>query len=130
MEVLLGIVIILVMVLFFSVIGAGVMSFFGFTYDSMWSFIVFFFSAAVLQTPLDLLNKGFGRIFIEQGFLPKRFVQVSYFIIDMTLTYATMKILDHFMTGITAPDISLIVFGLVIAIFGGDNFKDESDELQ
>jgi len=97
----------------FTFVGIGFLSFLGFEYESVYSVMIFFLIYFCITGPIDFACTTFLDVFRYANRLPYWLYKLSDFVLDFTLTFLTMNILDEIMTSISIPLRTEVLFALL-----------------
>ena len=99
-----------------AVFSGVVMTWFGFTYRSIGSIILFFVIATLLSLPISLFAKALPRVLLFRFGYP-RFLAVLLFVgLDTIATFAGLWIVDRFMDSVAATDTAILVVSMLLAL--------------
>lgn len=114
--------IILAIIAVIAVFGGAVMRFFGFTYDSIGSILLFFVILTVAGFPLEVLAGALPKALLSLGRISPRACKVMAFAFDTCATAVTMLFVDALMDSVSASGAAIAVCSLLLAVPWG---KDE-----
>ncbi|WP_243155234.1 regulatory YrvL family protein [Romboutsia sp. CE17] len=97
----------------FTFIGIGFLSFLGFEYSSVGSVILFFAIYFLIGSPIDFLCTSLLDVFRYVNRLPYTIYKIIESLLDITLTFITMAIIDVFMNSISIPIHTEILFAIL-----------------
>ena len=122
----------LVMTVLLLLVLAGVilaivvlMRFFGFTYESLESLLLFFMVVMILGFPLELVSKALPKVLLSQRKLNLKQARVLFVIMDSLSTITVMRIVDEQMSGVYASDTSVLVVAVVMALLLMHDLKQD-----
>lgn len=101
------------------------MRFFGFTYESLGSLLLFFTAVMVLGFPLELVSKALPKALLGQGKLSFNQARGMFVLLDSLSTIIVMRIADEQMSGIYASDASVLVAALAMALLLMNDLNQE-----
>ena len=88
-----------------ALIGGAVMGFFGFSYTSVGSVILFFMIAAMISYPLNLLASALPKALLALDKIDRRSAVMLYLLLDTAATFIGLHIVDYVMQSISATTI-------------------------
>ena len=100
-----------------AVFGGVVMTWFGFTYRSIGSILLFFLMATVLSLPISLFAKALPRVLLFRFGYPRGAAVALFVALDTLATFVGLRIVDHFMESVTATDTAILVVSLLLALW-------------
>ena len=122
----------LVMTVLLLLVLAGVilaivvlMRFFGFTYESLESLLLFFMAVMISGFPLELVSKALPKVLLSQRKLNLKQARVLFVIMDSLSTITVMRIVDEQMSGVYASDTSVLVVAVVMALLLMHDLKQD-----
>lgn len=122
----------LVMTVLLLLVLAGVilaivvlMRFFGFTYESLESLLLFFMAVMILGFLLELVSKALPKVLLSQRKLNLKQARVLFVIMDSLSTITVMRIVDEQMSGVYASDTSVLVVAVVMALLLMHDLKQD-----
>ena len=110
-----------------TLISGTVMKLFGFQYESIGSIILFFIIATIMSFPLNLIAGALPKALYELKRISKLYAFILYLILDTIATSFGLKIVDYFMSSVSATTISIIVISFLLALPGRDEFKSKQE---
>ena len=111
-----------------ALIGGAVMGFFGFSYTSVGSVILFFMIAAMISYPLNLLASALPKALLALDKIDRRSAVMLYLLLDTAATFIGLHIVDYVMQSISATTISIMMISFVLALLGMSEVKDFYDK--
>ena len=105
--------------------GTIIMKLFGFQYESIGSIILFFIIATTISFPLNLIAGALPKALYELERISKRYALILYLTLDTIATSFGLKIVDFYMSSVSATTISIVVISFLLALPGKDDFKDK-----
>ena len=128
---MIGIAIILVILVPIALVGGTIMQWFGFTYVSGGSIILFFIIVAVVGFPVELFAKGLPRALLSLDKISVMVARILYVVLDTIGTGISMAVVDYYMDSVSATDLSIFVISLVMALASvtdiGEKKKNHKD---
>lgn len=122
----------LVMTVLLLLVLAGVilaivvlMRFFGFTYESLESLLLFFMAVMILGFPLELVSKALPKVLLSRRKLNLKQARILFVIMDSLSTITVMRIVDEQMSGVYASDTSVLVVAVVMALLLMHDLKQD-----
>ena len=100
-------------------------AFFGFTYESLESLLLFFMAVMILGFPLELVSKALPKVLLSQRKLNLKQARVLFVIMDSLSTITVMRIVDEQMSGVYASDTSVLVVAVVMALLLMHDLKQD-----
>ena len=100
-----------------AVFSGVVMTWFGFTYRSIGSIILFFVIATLLSLPISLFAKALPRVLLFHFGYPRSLAVLLFVGLDTIATFVGLRIVDHFMESVTATDTAILVVSLLLALW-------------
>ena len=107
-----------------ALVSGTVMKLFGFQYESISSIILFFIIATIMSFPLNLIAGALPKALYELERISKLDALILYLTFDTIATSFGLKIVDYFMSSVSATTISIVVISFLLALPGRDDFKD------
>ena len=101
-----------------AVFGGVVMTWFGFTYRSVGSIILFFVLATALSLPISLFAKALPRVLLFRFGFPRSLAVVLFVGLDTFATFVGLRIVDRFMDSVVATDTTIFAVSLLLALWG------------
>ena len=112
-----------------AVFGGVVMTWFGFTYRSIGSIILFFVLATALSLPISLFAKALPRVLLFRFGYPRGAAVALFVVLDTLATFAGLRIVDRFMASVAATDTAILVVSLLLALWSiKDMLEPPKDE--
>lgn len=111
-----------------ALFGGAIMHFFGFTYQSVGSIILFFVITGLAGFPCEILARALPMALLHMGKLSITAARVVFFLLDMTVTVFFMLLVDYFMDSVSATDLSVIVIAAMMALSSVGDIKEEPGE--
>ena len=100
-----------------------VMKFFGFSYNSVGSIILFFGIVAGVGFPLEIMCNSFPSALVSMNVISRKNGRILFVGIDSLCTFVVMYCVDYFMSSVSASVIAMIVASLLLAILSIDKEK-------
>ncbi|WP_243446352.1 YrvL family regulatory protein [Romboutsia weinsteinii] len=97
----------------FTVVGIGFLSFLGFEYDSVKSVLFFFLVYFCVNTPVDFVCTFFLDIAKYVSRLPHPLYKLLESLLDISITFITINVIDYFMSSICIPYTTGILFSIL-----------------
>ena len=107
-----------------ALVSGTVMKLFGFQYESIGSIILFFIIATIMSFPLNLIAGALPKALYELERISKLDALILYLTFDTIATSFGLKIVDYYMSSVSATTISIVVISFLLALPGRDDFKD------
>ena len=107
-----------------ALLSGVVMRLFGFRYQSIWSFILFFIIATVVSYPINLIAGGLPKALYKLKRISKNIAIILYLALDTIATCFGLLIVDYCMSTIAASDLSKLVISFILVLPGIDDFKN------
>lgn len=104
------------------------MKLFGFQYESIGSIILFFIIATIMSFPLNLIAGALPKALYELKRISKLYAFILYLTLDTIATSFGLKIVDYFMSSVSATTISIVVISFLLALPGSDDFEDKQED--
>jgi len=104
------------------------MKLFGFQYESIGSIILFFIIATTISFPLNLIAGALPKALYELERISKRYALILYLTLDTIATSFGLKIVDFYMSSVSATTISIVVISFLLALPEKDDFKDKQED--
>lgn len=114
------ILVVLTIISIIAILSGGLMSFFGFKYDSIWSIILYFIIVAIIGFPIEILTKVFPKALKSLGRIDIKTEKILFIILDMISTSMVMLVVDYFMNSISASGLAILIISFIIALFSLD----------
>lgn len=111
-----------------ALVSGTVMKLFGFQYDSISSIILFFIIAALISFPLNLVAEALPKALFELERLSKPYALILYLTLDTIATSFGLKMVDYYMSSVSATTISIVVISFLLALPSRENFKDKQKD--
>ena len=108
-----------------ALVSGTVMKLFGFQYESISSIILFFIIATIMSFPLNLIAGALPKALYELERISKLDALILYLTFDTIATSFGLKIVDYYMSSVSATTISIVVISFLLALPGRDDFKDK-----
>lgn len=108
-----------------ALVSGTVMKLFGFQYESIGSIILFFIIATIMSFPLNLIAGALPKALYELERISKLDALILYLTLDTIATSFGLKIVDYYMSSVSATTISIVVISFLLALPGRDDFKDK-----
>lgn len=110
-----------------ALVSSTIMRLFGFQYESIGSIILFFIIATVISYPLNLIAEAFPKALFDLERINRKYALVLYMVLDTIATSFGLKIVDYYMTSVSATTISIIVISFLLALPTKDDFKNKQE---
>lgn len=101
----------------FTLVGIGFLSFLGFEYKSLNSVILFFIVYFCIASPIDLVCTSLLDVIRYRNQLSHVSYKFLESFFDISLTFILVNILDVFMSSITIPLYTEILFAILSYVF-------------
>lgn len=111
-----------------ALVSGTIMKLFGFQYESIGSIILFFLIATIMSFPLNLIAGALPKALYELERISKLYAFILYLALDTIATSLGLKIVDYYMSSVSATTISIVVISFLLALPGGDDFKDKQED--
>lgn len=111
-----------------ALFGGAIMHFFGFTYQSVGSIILFFIITGLAGFPCELVARALPMALLHMGKISQTAARVVFFILDMTVTVFFMLLVDYFMDSVSATDLSVIVIACIMALCSVKDIKERPQD--
>lgn len=108
-----------------ALVSGTIMKLLGFQYESIGSIILFFIIATIMSFPLNLVAGALPKALYELERLSKPYAFILYLTLDTIATSFGLKIVDYYMSSVSATTISIVVISFLLALPGRDDFKDK-----
>ena len=108
-----------------ALVSGTVMKLFGFQYESIGSIILFFIIATIMSFPLNLIAGALPKALYELERISKLDALILYLTFDTIATSFGLKIVDYYMSSVSATTISIVIISFLLALPGRDDFKDK-----
>ena len=99
-----------------AIFGGVVMTWFGFTYRSIGSIVLFFVIATVLSLPISLFAKALPRVLLFRFGFPRSLAVVLFVGLDTFATFVGLRIVDRFMDSVATTDTAIFAVSLLLAL--------------
>ena len=111
-----------------ALVSGTIMKLLGFQYESIGSIILFFIIATIMSFPLNLVAGALPKALYELERLSKPYAFILYLTLDTIATSFGLKIVDYFMSSVSATTISIVVISFLLALPGRDDFKGKQED--
>lgn len=111
-----------------ALVSGTVMKLFGFQYESIGSIILFFIIATIMSFTLNLIAGALPKALYELKRISKLYAFILYLTLDTIATSFGLKIVDYFMSSVSATTISIVVISFLLALPGRDDFKGKQED--
>lgn len=111
-----------------ALVSGTIMKLLGFQYESIGSIILFFIIATIMSFPLNLVAGALPKALYELERLSKPYAFILYLTLDTIATSFGLKIVDYYMSSVSATTISIVVISFLLALPGSDDFKDKQED--
>ena len=111
-----------------ALVSGTVMKLFGFQYESIGSIILFFIIATIMSFPLNLIAGALPKALYELERISKLDALILYLTLDTIATSFGLKIVDYYMSSVSATTISIVVISFLLALPGSDDFEDKQED--
>ena len=108
-----------------ALVSGTTMKLFGFQYESIGSIILFFIIATIMSFPLNLVAGALPKALYELERISKLDALILYLTLDTIATSFGLKIVDYYMSSVSATTLSIVVISFLLALPGRDDFKDK-----
>lgn len=99
--------------LFFSLIGAALLNLFGGHYQTKIGLVLFFGMSMLIALPLDPLTRRIEKRYLQD---PRLRWQLIYLLLDTSLTVISIRLVDHFDGTVMIGDLTAAGTGLFFAL--------------
>lgn len=106
-----------------ALLGGNIMHLFGFQYQSLGSLLLFFLLTAAAGAPIELLSKIIPKALLHLGKLSQPAARGLFILLDLSTTAAAMALVDGAMKTVSATPLSILVIGLLMALFCVSDIK-------
>ncbi len=89
---------------------------FGFTYNSIWSMLIFFAFCGFVCVPLERTALVVPRILLEHEKLSLTKARILFVMLDTIMSTITFLLVENVMSGVSATPASIILFSFVLAL--------------
>ena len=110
-----------------ALVSGTVMKLFGFQYESIGSIILFFIIATIMSFPLNLIAGALPKALYELERISKLDALILYLTLDTIATSFGLKIVDYYMSSVSATTISIVVISFLLALPGRYDFKGKQE---
>ena len=110
-----------------ALVSGTIMKLLGFQYESIGSIILFFIIATMMSFPLNLIAGALPKALYELKRISKLYAFILYLTLDTIATSFGLKIVDYFMSSVSATTISIVVISFLLALPGRDDFKGKQE---
>lgn len=117
--------IVLLVIIGLALLASVIMGFFGFTYDSPVSLVLFFAVCAVFGFPLELISKALPRALFSMGKVSIKEAKLLFVVLDTISTIIIMLLVDQQMDSIYASDSSIVIIALLMALFTMNDLEED-----
>ncbi len=111
-----------------ALVSGTIMKLLGFQYESIGSIILFFIIATIMSFPLNLVAGALPKALYELERLSKPYAFILYLTLDTIATSFGLKIVDYYMSSVSATTISIVVISFLLALPGSDDFEDKQED--
>ena len=111
-----------------ALVSGTIMKLFGFQYESIGSIILFFIIATIMSFPLNLIAGALPKALYELERISKPYALILYLALDTIATSFGLKIVDYYMSSVSATTISIVVISFLLALPGRGDFKDKQED--
>ena len=111
-----------------ALVSGTIMKLLGFQYESIGSIILFFIIATIMSFPLNLIAGALPKALYELERLSKPYAFILYLSLDTIATSFGLKIVDYYMSSVSATTISIVVISFLLALPGSDDFEDKQED--
>lgn len=108
-----------------ALVSGTIMKLLGFQYESIGSIILFFIIATIMSFPLNLIAGALPKALYELERISKLDALILYLTLDTIATSFGLKIVDYYMSSVSATTLSIVVISFLLALPGRDDFKDK-----
>jgi len=106
-----------------ALVGGSIMKIFGFRYESVGKIILFFLIFAIVGFPMEVFAQALPNALLSLDRISFMSGKVLFVFLDTTATTIAMAIVDHFMKGVSATLLSILVVAFLFAITSLDEVK-------
>lgn len=110
-----------------ALVSGTIMKLFGFQYESIGSIILFFIIATIMSFPLNLIAGALPKALYELERISKLNALILYLALDTIATSFGLKIVDYYMSSVSATTISIVVISFLLALPGRGDFEDKKE---
>ncbi len=111
-----------------ALFGGTIMHFFGFTYASAGSLILFFVITGLAGLPCEILAKALPMALLHMEKISKNAARVLFVLLDMTVTVFFMLLVDYLMDSVSATDLSVIVIAFIMALCSVKDIQEHPED--
>lgn len=111
-----------------ALVSGTIMKLLGFQYESIGSIILFFIIATIMSFPLNLVAGALPKALYELERLSKPYAFILYLTLDTIATSFGLKIVDYYMSSVSATTISIVIISFLLALPGRDDFKGKQED--
>lgn len=111
-----------------ALVSGTIMKLLGFQYESIGSIILFFIIATIMSFPLNMVAGVLPKALYELERLSKPYAFILYLTLDTIATSFGLKIVDYYMSSVSATTISIVVISFLLALPGSDDFEDKQED--
>ena len=111
-----------------ALVSGTIMKLLGFQYESIGSIILFFIIATIMSFPLNLIAGALPKALYKLERISKTYALILYLALDTIATSFGLKIVDYYMSSVSATTISIVVISFLLALPGSDDFEDKQED--
>ncbi len=113
-----------------ALFGGAIMHFFGFTYESAGSLILFFVITGLAGFPCEILANALPMALLHMGKISKTAARVLFVLLDTTVTVFFMLLVDYLMDSVAATDLSVIVIAFIMAMGSVKDIRERPEDVE
>ncbi len=113
-----------------ALFGGAIMHFFGFTYESAGSLILFFVITGLAGFPCEILANALPMTLLHMGKISKTAARVLFVLLDTTVTVFFMLLVDDLMDSVAATDLSVIVIAFIMAMGSAKDIRERPEDAE
>lgn len=110
-----------------ALFGGAVMKWFGFTYDSIGSIVLFFLLATLLSLPLSLLAEALPRVLLRGGG-PRWAAMALYLVLDTAATALGLALVDVWLDSVAANGRAIAIVSFLLALWSARDVLPKSQK--
>lgn len=115
--------IILAVIFMVSIFGGSVMKIFGFQYESIGSIVLYFLITMIISFPIELIVTSLSKALLTLDKITLNYARFLFVILDISTSFIMMKIVDYYMTSVSATHISIFVLCLIFSFISVQDIK-------
>ncbi len=120
MSFLFGLVLVIVTVAFSQTLLGVASLIFGFTYDSLWSILIFFSICRFVGFPLENFAANVPRKLLARGKLSLSKARSLFVVLDTIMSTITYGLVVNVMRSVSATPLSIVLFSFVLALLSDE----------